>query len=59
MSFAKINWSIKNDRYEMKIDGKLKAHTGKASKPSEHEAGLEYMKNLAEGKGYTVHIEKN
>ena len=47
---AKINWV--NDRYELKIDGVLKAYT-----ENEHEIGKGQLAKMAEDKGYTVHVE--
>ena len=55
MAFAKVNWSKKNERYELIIDGTLKAYAT-YSNDKELEKGKEQLVDLAERKGYNVHI---
>lgn len=49
MSMAKIAWSKENERFELIIEGKLKAYT-----QDDHAAGKKEMVKMVEDKGYTV-----
>jgi hypothetical protein len=51
MSFAKVKWVEDNDRYELHIDGALKAYS-----KGNHEVGRDHMVKLAEDKGYNVAV---
>lgn len=52
---AIISWNPNEYRYDLHIDGKLKAYSdGHASTKDAHQAGKEYLEELAKEKGYTV-----
>jgi hypothetical protein len=55
-NFAKVSWNGDLERYELRIDGILKAYA-QAENDKEHEEGKAQLVKLAEGKGYTVHVE--
>lgn len=55
-SFAKVSWNVENERYELKIGGVLKAYA-QCENDKEHEEGKQQLVKLAEGKGYTVHVD--
>jgi hypothetical protein len=54
---AKVNFNNVMKRYELTIEGKLKAYSS-GNNTDEHIVGLNRMVELAEQKGYTVHVDK-
>lgn len=53
VGIAFIYWSDTDNRYELKIDNKLKGYSSGAKDP-DHSTGRETLKKIAEDKGYTV-----
>jgi hypothetical protein len=51
---AYITWASVSERYELHIEGKLKAYSVKP-----HEKGMLWMIDEAQAKGYTVINESN
>jgi hypothetical protein len=54
---AHIKWHKILERFELVIEGTLKAYSS-GENMDEHLAGASRMQELAEEKGYTVHLDK-